>query len=80
MNKSFYKILSFSAFLLFLFSSFTVGQVTSSTSSSQTTTPEIAKAQDAVNKVLFDAGVSFKEGLQAYSENRPQAAGDPQRE
>jgi len=71
MKISFYKILSFSAFILVVFSSIGIGQVTSSTSSSQTTTPEIAKAQDAVNKVLYDAGVSFKEALQAYAEDRP---------
>src|SRR5437764_6963290 len=76
MKISFYKFLSFSAFILVVFSSIGIGQVTSSTSSSQTTTPEIAKALDAVNKVLDDAGVSFKQGLQEYIDNHPQTAGE----
>ena len=50
-------------------------QVVSSTPASQVTTPEIAKVQEALDKVLNDAGVSFKEGLLLYSENNRSLAG-----
>src|SRR5947209_7602587 len=76
MNISPYKIPSFTAFIFIVFGSIAIGQVTSSISSSQTTTPEVLKTQDAVNKVLLDSGASFKEALQAYIEHNPQAAGE----
>ncbi len=72
MNKGIYKFLSFTA-LVFLFSA---SVTRSQTTSNGSFTPEVIKAQDAVNKVLFDAGVSFKEGLVAYSENNSSSAGD----
>jgi LysM repeat protein len=68
-------------FLIFAFSAilFTAAaadaQVTSSRSSSDTTTPEVAKAQDAVNAVLAESGKAFKEGLTAYVGDRRSEAG-----
>jgi LysM repeat protein len=70
------KVLSFTALIIFI-SNFTVfGQITSSTSSSQTRTPEVARAQDAVAKVLDSSGRLFKEGLLAYKDNRRSDAGE----
>jgi len=69
------KVLGFAAFIL-LISSSNFGQVTSSTSNNQSTTPEINKAREVVNKILIDSGNSFKEGLQAFKENRRSDAGD----
>ncbi len=45
-------------------------------SSNGTTTPEVARAQEAINKVLSDSGTSFKEGLLAYVDNNRQSAGE----
>jgi len=68
MNKSIYKVLSFTTFLFLVFATVAVAQ--------NSVTPEVSRAQDAVNKVLFDSGVSFKEGLIAYSENKRSSAGE----
>ena len=72
MNKGIYKFLSFTA-LVFLFSA---SVTRSQTPSNGSFTPEVIKAQDAVNKVLFDAGVSFKEGLLAYTDSNRSVAGE----
>ena len=45
-------------------------------SNNQTVTPEVQKAQEAVNKVLEDSGRYFRDGLQAFKENRRSDAGD----
>ena len=76
MNKNIYKVLSFTAFILLVFSSVSMAQVTSSTSSKNTNTAEVAAAQTAVNKVLFDSGVSFTEGLIAYTDSNRPVAGE----
>ncbi len=76
MTRYIYRILSFTAFIFLVFSSVSNGQVTSSTSSNNTDTPEIAAAKTAANKVLLDAGESFKDGLRAYTENNRSAAGE----
>src|SRR5436190_7369567 len=76
MNKRIYQALSFTAFLFLVFSTVSNAQVTSSTSSSVTDTPEVYAAKNAANKVLLDAGASFKEGLLAYSANNRSAAGE----
>ncbi|MGB2751812.1 MAG: transglycosylase SLT domain-containing protein [Pyrinomonadaceae bacterium] len=70
----FIKVFSFTAFIFLAFGSFANGQITSSRSNNDTSTSQIDAAQVAANKVLFDAGVSFKEGLMAYTDgNRPVA-------
>jgi len=72
----FIKVFSFTAFIFLAFGSFANGQITSSRSSNDTSTSQIDAAQAAANKVLFDAGVSFKEGLMAYTEGRNSVAGE----
>lgn len=60
----------------FLFLNTTVSaQVTSSRSSNDTSTPEVFKAQDAVNNVLAESGRAFNEGLLAYEDNKLSEAG-----
>lgn len=54
---------------------FTDAQITSARSSSNTATPEIAKAQDAVNAVLAESGKAFKDGVIAFVDNRRSEAG-----
>ncbi len=70
-----YKVFSFTALLIIVFNSLGLAQVTSSKSSNDTRPSEVAKAEDAVNVVLAEAGKSFKEALQAYVENRRSEAG-----
>ncbi len=70
-----YKVLSFTALLIIVFNSLGLAQVTSSKSSNDTRPSEVARAEDAVNVVLAEAGKSFKEALQAYVENRRSEAG-----
>ena len=70
-----YKVFSFTALLIIVFNSLGLAQVTSSKSSNDTRPSEVARAEDAVNVVLAEAGKSFKEALQAYVENRRSEAG-----
>ena len=72
----FIKVFSFTAFIFLAFGSFSNGQITSSRSSNDTTTSQIDAAQAAANKVLYDAGVSFKEGLFAYTDGKHSVAGE----
>lgn len=74
MKASIYKVLSFTAIFSSLLTSSLVAQVTSSRSSNDTSTAEVAKAQDAVRKILDESGNAFKEGIAAYvGDNRPLA-------
>ena len=70
-----YKVLGFTALLITVFNSLGIAQVTSSKSSNDTRTSEVAKAQDAVNVVLAESGKAFKEALVAYVDNRRSEAG-----
>lgn len=70
------KVLGFTALIIFISNIAAVGQITTSTSSSQTRTPEVARAQEAVVKVLDNSGRLFKEGLLAYKDNRRSDAGE----
>ena len=72
----FIKVFSFTAFILLAFGSFSNGQITSSRSSNDTSTSQIDAAQAVANKVLYDAGVSFKEGLVAYTAGKHSVAGE----
>ncbi|MEP6788281.1 MAG: transglycosylase SLT domain-containing protein [Acidobacteriota bacterium] len=76
MKINIYKVLSFTALIFFAFISIASSQVTSTRSSDETRTQDVIKAQDAVNKVLFDAGISFKDGLQAYVADNRSTAGE----
>ncbi len=74
MKASIYKVLSLTAIFSSLLTSSLVAQVTSSRSSNDTSTAEVAKAQDAVRKILDESGNAFKEGIAAYvGDNRPLA-------
>jgi LysM repeat protein len=68
------RSLGFTAFIFLIFAISTSAQV-SPQSSNQTVTPEVQRAQEAVNKVLDDSGRAFREGLQAFKENRRSDAG-----
>lgn len=76
MKATIYKISSFTAFIFLAFSSISSAQVTSSTSSNGTLTQDVVRVQAAVNEVLLRAGMSFKEGLLAYEDNRRSDAGE----
>ena len=76
MKNSISRTLSFTTFLILAFVVMTNAQVTSSTSSNGTVTPQIARAQDAVNKVLLESGNSFREGLVAFVDENRQMAGE----
>ncbi len=74
MKASIYKVLSLTAIFSSLLTSSLVAQVTSSRSSNDTSTAEVAKAQDAVKRILDESGNAFREGLAAYiGDNRPVA-------
>jgi len=75
MKTAIYKVFSFTVIILII-SNLAIGQVTNSTSNNQTRTPEIARAQDAVNQVLESSGRLFKEGLLAFKDNRRADAGE----
>ena len=74
MKSAIYKVLGFSAIAVFIFSNFTFGQVAST--GNQTTTPEVAKTRDIINKLLDDSGRSFRAGLEAYKANKRSEAGE----
>src|SRR6188768_2231655 len=63
-NRTAY-LLSFTAFIILVFSL-----------AAQAQTVEVARAQEAVNRVLLEAGSSFKEGLDAYANDNRSAAGE----
>lgn len=78
MKTPFYKAFSFTAIFIsiFVFSAF--GQITSSSSSgrNESKTQQVKQAEDAVNILLFEVGVSFKEGMQALKDQRRAEAGE----
>ena len=74
MKTAIYKIFGFAALLLFLSSSVAKAQVTQTGNDSRTI--EVAKAQEAVNRVLMEAGISFNEGLLAYADDNRSVAGE----
>lgn len=67
------KYLSISA-LIFSFLAVSIGaQIPQS--NNQTITPEIQKTQEAISRVIDEAGKHFRQGLQAYRDNRRAEAG-----
>src|SRR4051794_19648890 len=76
MIKSLHKVFSFTALIVTLFSSISFAQVIGSTSSNDTRPADVARAEDAVNKVLLDSGILFREGLLAYEDNHLSDAGE----
>ncbi len=71
-----YRFTSFTAIIFLVFNSICSAQVTSSRSSNETRPAEIIKAEDAVNKVLLDSGILFREGLLAYEDEKLSDAGE----
>ena len=67
--------ISLAATAFLLLNTIASAQITSSRSSNDTSTPEIFKAQDAVNNVLAESGRAFNEGLLAYEDNKLSEAG-----
>jgi LysM repeat protein len=76
MKSVIYKVLGLSSLAVFIFSNSIFGQVTSSTSGSQSTTPEIARTREIINKILDDSGRSFRDGLEAFKANKRPEAGE----
>ena len=76
MKKGIFRFFSITTALFFALSSIVSAQVTSSVSSNETRTQDVIKAQDAVNSVLLYSGISFKEGLLAYEDNKMSDAGE----
>jgi LysM repeat protein len=76
MKISLHKVFSFTALIITLFSSISFAQVTSSTSSNDTRPADVIRAEDAVNKVLLDSGILFREGLLAYEDDHLSEAGE----
>jgi len=66
MKKSNFIFLSITALLFFAFGQSANAQIT----------PEIEKANEAVNKLLQDSGIAFNEGLLAYEDGRMSDAGE----
>jgi len=74
MKTTVLRVLSFTSFIFLAFILSIAGQVQQS--NNQTVTPEIQKAQAAVNKVLEDSGRYFRDGIQAFKDNRRSDAGE----
>jgi LysM repeat protein len=73
MKTTIVRSLSFTALILSVLALSGGAQIPQS--NNQTVTPEVQKAQEAVNKVLDDSGRYFRDGLQAFKENRRSDAG-----
>jgi membrane-bound lytic murein transglycosylase D len=73
MKTTVLRSLSFTAFILSVFVFSVAAQIPQS--NNQTVTPEVQKAQEAVNKVLEDSGRYFRDALQAFKDNRRSDAG-----
>ena len=65
---------SLSAFILAIFAGLVSAQIPQT--NNQTVTPEVQKTQEAIAKILEDSGRFFREGIQAYKENRRGDAGE----
>jgi membrane-bound lytic murein transglycosylase D len=65
---------SLSAFIVSILAGLVAAQIPQS--NNQTVTPEVQKTQEAVAKILEDSGRFFREGLEAYKENRRSDAGE----
>src|SRR6478672_6086527 len=73
MKTTVLRSLSFTAIIFSVFALTGVAQIPQS--NNQTVTPEVQRTQEAVNKVLEDSGRFFRDGLQAFKDNRRSEAG-----
>ena len=71
-----FKVFSLTAFLIFISSSIVFGQVTNSTSSNETKTQIVEQTEANFNQITNKAGIIFKEGLIAITDNRRSDAGE----
>jgi len=75
MKKGISKFFSLISLLFLALNSVSIAQVTSSQSSNETRTQDVVRAQEALNKVLRDSGVAFRNGLLAYQDGKMTEAG-----
>lgn len=76
MKTGIFRYFCINTVLFFALTSVVGAQVTSSKSSNETRTQDVINAQALVNKVLLDSGISFREGLLAYEDNKMSDAGE----
>jgi len=76
MNSRINRSISVIASFILVLNSIVSAQVASSRSNNETRTASVIQAEDAVNKVLFDSGTLFKEGLLAYEDSKLSDAGE----
>jgi membrane-bound lytic murein transglycosylase D len=76
MKTTILKVFGLIAFIGFSLGSVAQGQITSTTSSNNTTTAEVASTQAQVNKILTDSGRYFRDGLAALKANHRSESGD----
>ncbi|HEX8289277.1 MAG TPA: transglycosylase SLT domain-containing protein [Pyrinomonadaceae bacterium] len=78
MKTTIYKVLSLTAFIFFIFNSFSTAQITSSSASGRNGTKpqEAEQAEAVINKISTDAGIYFKQGLLSLKDNRRSDTGD----
>ncbi len=69
MKTTIYKVLGFTAFVFVILNSAVQAQ-------NETKTLEVARAEQAINKVLDDSGRLFKDGLIAFKANKRSDAGE----
>ena len=75
MKLRIYKVLSTAVVIFFVFCLVATAQVTSSRSSNDTSTSQVAQGDERVEKVRRDAGVFFRDGIIAYvNRDFPKAA------
>lgn len=71
MKLSIFRVISFAAVVFCLFCSVCLAQ-----SNNETRTQAVADYEASVNKILFDSGIAFREGLLAYVDDDLPAAGE----
>lgn len=71
MKSTIYKVSGLLVLTFLIFSNSILGQI-----GDQSTTPEVAKAREIVNKILDDSGRSFRDGLFAFKADKRSDAGE----
>ena len=78
MKTSFLKVLSYTAFIIYIFNSFTFAQITSTSADGRNDgkPAQVVNAEIRVNQVTQDAGRFFKQGLLSLQDNRRADTGE----